>query len=458
MVSRHFFLMKYLLYHIYRLMYAFRKWRLRRFTQVGRAALAGLVLSAVVGLDTKQTMAYQAFTLLLALILIDMVSSLFFRCRYRANRILPRFGSAGDPLEYRVVIHNRTGRTQHGLWLFEGFAESCPDYHEFVATVEPNEKKRNRFDRAFGYYRWLWLISRKRQATAQAMQLPSLAPHSETQVVFEIIPSHRGVMRLTGLTIARPGPFGLFYARKTFSVSQSAVILPKRYDLPPIGLAGSRRYQSGGVALASSVGDSEEFVSLRDYRPGDPLRKIHWKSWAKAGKPVVKEYQDEFFLRHALILDTFQAAGYSDTLEEAVSIAASLACQIQTQESLLDLMFVGTDAYCFTAGRGLAGTDKILEILAGVIPCRDKSFGYLTPVVVGRAAQLSSCICIMLAWDEERKKLIEHLRGLDVPTLVMVVADAEDGHSELDPGPMVDKPQNFQLLTLGNIQQGLMNL
>ena len=60
--------------------------------------------------------------------------------------------------------------------------------------------------------------------------------------------------------------------------------------------------------------------------------------------------------------------------------------------------------------------------------------------------------------DEERKKLIEHLRGLDVPTLVMVVADAEDGHSELDPGPMVDKPQNFQLLTLGNIQQGLMNL
>jgi hypothetical protein len=44
-----------------------------------------------------------------------------------------------------------------------------------------------------------------------------------------------------------------------------------------------------------------------------------------------------------------------------VSIAASLACQIQTQKFLLDSMFVGTEAYCFAAGRGLAGTDKLLE-------------------------------------------------------------------------------------------------
>ena len=450
--------MKYILFHTYRLAYAFRKWRLRRFTRFGQAALAGLVLSAMVGLDTKQTTAYQVFTLLLAIVVIDMVSSLFFRIRFSAVRILPRFGSAGDPMAYRVVIHNQTARTQHGLWLFENVEESSPDYHEFLATPEPNEKKRNRIDRAFKYYRWLWLISRKRQASAKGLQLPSLAPDSQTQVAFEITPSRRGVIRLTGLAVARPGPLGLFYARRTLSVPQSAVILPKRYDLPPIGLAGSRRYQSGGVALASCVGDSEEFVSLRDYRPGDPFRKIHWKSWAKAGKPVVKEYQDEFFLRHALILDTFQEAAYSDNLEAAVSIAASLACQIQTQESLLDLMFVGTQAYCFTAGRGLAGTDKILEILAGVIPCRDKSFDYLTPVVASRAAQLSSCICIMLAWDEERKKIIEHLRGLDIPTLVMVIADTEDARSDLDPGPMADEPQNFHRLTLDNIQEGLMSI
>ena len=38
---------------------------------------------------------------------------------------------------------------------------------------------------------------------------------------------------------------------------------------------------------------------------GDPLRKIHWRSWARRGKPVVKEYQEEYFSRIALVLDTF---------------------------------------------------------------------------------------------------------------------------------------------------------
>ncbi|MGD9114967.1 MAG: transglutaminase-like domain-containing protein, partial [Desulfobacterales bacterium] len=141
------------------------------------------------------------------------------------SRILPRFGSAGDPMQYRVVIQNQTGKTQHGLWLFENFEESCPGYHEFLATSEPNETERNRFDRAFRYYRWLWLISRKQQADARPKQLPSLAPHSQTQVAFEIKPLRRGIIRLTGLTVARPGPLGLFYARQTVSFPQSTVIL-----------------------------------------------------------------------------------------------------------------------------------------------------------------------------------------------------------------------------------------
>ena len=65
------------------------------------------------------------------------------------------------------------------------------------------------------------------------------------------------------------------------------------------------RYQEGGVALAANIGRSEEFVSLREYRHGDPVRHIHWRSWAKTGKPIVKEFEDEFFVRHALVLDTF---------------------------------------------------------------------------------------------------------------------------------------------------------
>ena len=210
--------------------------------------------------------------------------------------------------------------------------------------------------------------------------------------------------------------------------------------------------------MASSVGDSEDFVSLREYRPGDPLRKIHWKSWAKTGKPVVKEYQDEFFVRHALILDTFQKTAHSEILEEAVSIAASFACEVQTQESLLDLMFVGTEAYCFTSGRGLAHTDKMLEILAAVIACQDKSFDYLTPVVISRASMLSGCICIFLCWDEERRKLVNYLKALGLPILVLIIATGEGNDDHPDPELMKDKVENFHLLKLGKIQEGLMNI
>ena len=112
----------------------------------------------------------------------------------------------------------------------------------------------------------------------------------------------------------------------------------------------------------------------------------------------------------------------------------------------------------YAAARRRAVLKPVLEILAGVVPCRDKSFDYLTPVVVDKASQLSSCICIFLAWDEERIKLVNHLRGLGIPTLVVVVSDDEDAVNDLDPGPMRDAPQNFHLLKSGRIQQGLMNL
>jgi hypothetical protein len=418
--------MKRFLYHIFRLTFNAKQWVLKRFTTSGRVVLLCLAASAVVGLDTKQTMAYQAFTFLSAIVAVAMVSSLFFRCRLSATRILPRFGTAGAKLVYRVVIENPTGKTQKGLKIFENFENPCPSFKEFAETPEPVEKKRNLFDRVFGYYRWLWLISNKQQAVAPSVAMPPLQPASKTEVTIEIIPLRRGVVKLTGLTIARPDPFGFFNACMTVWLPQSLLVLPKRFDLPPIGLSGNRRYQSGGVALASTVGDSEEFVSMRDYRPGDPPRKIHWKSWAKTGKPIVKEYQDEFF--------------------------------VQTQESLLDLMFVGLEAYCFTSGRGLAHTDKMLEILAAVVGCRDKSFDYLTPVVMSRASMLSGCICVFLRWDEERRKLIGYLKALGIPVLVLVIADGGARSDDYATEPLLDKPEDFHLLTSGNIQEGLMNL
>src|SRR5213075_2167749 len=153
-----------------------------------------------------------------------------------------------------------------------------------------------------------------------------------------------------------------------------------------------------------------------------PLRHIHWKSVSKTGRLIVKEFQDEFFVRHALILDTFAVNPRLDVFEEAVSIAASFACTVRTQESLLDLMFVGPQAFCFTIGRGVGHTEQMLEILASVQPCQEKPFAALKQLVIEHADAVSGCICVFLKWDEERQNFVEHLKILGVPVLVLVVS------------------------------------
>jgi len=217
------------------------------------------------------------------------------------------------------------------------------------------------------------------------------------------------------------------------------------------------KYQQGGVAQASHVGQSEEFVALRDYRHGDPVRHIHWRSWARAGKPVVKEFEDEFFVRHALVLDTFTEEPYSDIFEEAVSVAASFACTIQTQESLLDLLFVGPQSYCFTAGRGLAHADQMLEILASVQACDNHNFTILENLVLEHISSVSGCICVLLAWDEPRREFVKKLQILGLPLLVLVIANPGQT-ARLEPGPMAKDPERFRVLELGRIEQGLAQL
>lgn len=446
---------KRLFFYFYRRIYLIKRWAGRRFTAGGKFVLFCMAGTALVGIDTKQTLAYQIFTLLSAILATSMISGFFFRIRISAARILPRFGTVGEPVEYRIEITNKSGKVQNGLRIFENFTDACPSTEEYIAAREPNEERRNFIDRVFGYYRFLWLVSRKKQAETIPGPLVSIPAGGKIDLTLKLLPTRRGPLKMTAVVIARPDPFGLFNACVTHPLQDTMLIIPRRYTLPDLKLAGTRKYQAGGVALASSVGDSEEFKSLRDYRPGDPLRKIHWKSWAKTGQPVVKEYQDEFFVRHALILDTFWKTEHDDLFEEAVSIASSFAFSIQSQDAILDLMFVGTEAYCFSSGRGLLHIDQILRIMASVIPCKDQPFSNLTSAVLNRAHLLSGCICILLSWDENRKDLIHRLKSIGVPVLVLVLDRDIESPAGFEPDGMALDPENFHTLTMGRIQEGL---
>lgn len=439
-------------YRIFRLASRLNLWFRERLTKGGALVLTGLIISAGLGVDTIKNMVYQAFSLLAALFLLALLWSLFFRAEFRARRKLPRFGTVGEPLDYKVYFENLTGKVQRGLFLTERPAAEPPSFADYARLDSEGRPLRLLKDGPFNYRRWGRLKRKAAKARPVRIPLPDLPPQGGLEAPMTLTPTHRGVLRLESLTTARPDPFGLVNSIKRVRLADSLIVLPRRYVPPPLNLPGNRHYQPGGVALASSVGDSEEFVSLRDYRPGDPLRRIHWKSWAKTEKPVVKEYQDEFFIRHALILDTFIGDRSEDLFEEAVSVAASFACSIITQDSLLDLVFVGDRAYCFTSGRGLAHTDRMMEILASARVCRGKSFRELQPVVLKRASLLSACICVFLGWDEDRKQLADSLVRLRLPLQVLVIADPAEG-AEREDWP--DLGPHVHVLETGRIQEGL---
>jgi uncharacterized protein (DUF58 family) len=172
---------------------------------------------------------------------------------------------------------------------------------------------------------------------------------------------------------------------------------------------------------------------------------------------VVREFADEFFVRHALVLDTFTDHPQHEAFEEAVSVAASFACTALTQESLLDLLFVGPEAYCFTAGRGLAHLEQILEVLASVRACRDRGFSALETLVWDHVGRVSGCICVLLAWDEARRGLVRKLRQAGVPLRVAVVVE-RGARGALMAEVKAEETAWVQVLEVGAIAEGLAQL
>jgi uncharacterized protein (DUF58 family) len=434
-----------ILYRLYRL-FSWLRYRVpRRLTRPGLMVLGALIVAAIMGPDTDNNVAFQGFALLLFLLMMGACFSLFFKARFSATRLLPRFGTVGSPLRYSLRVRNLSSKTQSDLVLLENLADPRPSFEEWLAVQLADERHFRSF--RFGQRR---RMNPFKPATVKESAMPPARPGQEVEVQNELTPLRRGVLRFAGVALARPDPLGLFRAFCRVPLPQTVLVLPKRYPLPPIPLPGAMKYQQGGVALAANVGQSEEFVALRDYRHGDPLRHIHWRSWARAGKPVVKEFEDEFFVRHALVLDTFTDQPHTDLFEEAVSVAASFACTLQTQESLLDLLFVGPQSYCFTAGRGLAHADQMLEILASVRPCRNQPFRALEHLVLNHISVVSGCICVLLAWDDERRGFVEKLKALGVPVLVLVIVEPGRRKS-LEPGT-----EWFRVLECGRIEEGLM--
>lgn len=447
----------YFLFRNYRLSAAI-KYRVRRkFTPAGGLAIAAMVLTGGVGVDTSQAIAYQAFVLLWCLVVVAVIWSFFPAPTLHGQRVLPRVGTVGQPLHYRLSVTNRRRKTQNSVTVTEDLGDPRPTFAEFANMPEPGERRRNPFDRFFRFYRWMWISALKQMAATIPVRLPALSPQRPVDVPMRLTPKRRGTLHLEGLIFSVTDPFGLSRRFSRFAAPQKILILPKRYILPNIVFGGATQYQPGGVSLASSLGESEEFMSVREYRRGDPLRHIHWKSTSKTGKLIVKEFQAEFFVRHALVLDTFlDKTNNSALFEEAVSIAASFALTLNTQDSLLDLLFVGPEAFSVSTGHGVAQVEHMLEILAAVQPCTTRPFADLEDAVLRQIAMVSGCVSIFLKWDQQRQDLVEQIGTLVIPQIVIILK--RPGQTDPEIKLKYDRFVRFFFVDSAKVQESLNKL
>jgi uncharacterized protein (DUF58 family) len=429
-------ILRKLLFANFKLIYKFSQSIRQRFTPAGLLILLIMPAAGIFGFDTRSTLSFQIFSIALILLLTSISLSYLFREKFSVRRSLPDHGTVDTPLTYFCHIENRNKKPSKGLILIDNLNAIIPTFKEFKTIQDPLDKKRNRVDRFIGYPRLLNAIQNNRGGSIKPVSVDYIAEKSISKEAIRLTPSRRGYLYFKNTKLAKADPLGLFRAQKTYKNNDKLLIYPKLYKTPLLNMQGKRTYQHGGINNASSTGDSQEFVSLRDYRPGDPIRSIHWKSYAKTNKPIVKEYNDEFFIRYGLVLDSYLNKAQKDIFEDAVSIAASFMVSQKEQDSLLDLIFIGNNTYRFTSGRGLGGTESILEVLACINPVYESNIKKMESTLIDYSYECSGLICILLDLDEERKQFINTLSTLNIPVKILLISDSDK--LDIDTTPPID--------------------
>ncbi|MFN2352989.1 MAG: DUF58 domain-containing protein [Desulfopila sp.] len=433
-----------------------KRWFAGRFTPLGKVFVLICCLAAVFGINVQQTMIFQIFAIAAVLLGVSFVLSLRFRVPVRMHRHLPGTCVAGSTLYYRVECCNDSEKTIRGLSYAESVPMTLPSHQTFVAARAEDGRGRNFFDRRMGYHSWLRLLQKTEPVQTPECVLPDIGSGKSQTVEVRLRPRQRGSIHFDGYRVIRRDPLGLCKRQIHQADGANLLVLPRLYQVPNIVLHGGRKYHRGGISGARNQGDSTEFLSLREYVHGDPIKHIDWKSTARTDRAIVKQYRDEYFCRYALVLDSFTTAHYSTAFEEAVSVSASILLAQDSVDAILDLLFVGDTCITCSAGSGVGGYRRMLEMLASVTTCRERSFAELAGLVKSHAALLSGVVLVLIDLDDGRLALINFLAARNIPVKIVVLVERrEDVQSKVK---ALAPESSFTIIEIDHVEEQLARL
>ncbi len=233
----------------------------------------------------------------------------------------------------------------------------------------------------------------------------ALRPSQSLVISYEVQPA-RGVHRLPGVTVEVRDPLGLAPWRLELPCPSEIWVLPRYEDLSRLELPARRTLAMPGTVRAHRGGIGLEFHGVREYRPGEEIRRLAWKAMARRDEPVVVEFEEERVAEVAVVLDVRARAyrGFAKELfDHAVRAAAALAQFYLRQGHRVALLKYGAYLDWVFPGYGRRHGERILRELAKAELGESEIFGELDhlPTRLLPAGSLLLFVSPLIPGDEE---------------------------------------------------------
>lgn len=166
-------------------------------------------------------------------------------------------------------------------------------------------------------------------------QVPRLAPNAAHEELFAIPTSARGVLAVGPVSVLRGDPLGLFERTHDRRQAVDLYVHPRTTSLEGLSLGHLRDLE--GLPSQHLARDDVSFHALREYQPGDDLRHVHWKSTARVGSVMVRQYEETRRSHFVVGLSTHpEEYRTPDEFELAISVAGSIGLRALRDSRTLD--------------------------------------------------------------------------------------------------------------------------
>ncbi|HEY7835354.1 MAG TPA: DUF58 domain-containing protein [Ktedonobacterales bacterium] len=251
----------------------------------------------------------------------------------------------------------------------------------------------------------------------------SLGAHKRITWRARTLCRQRGRYQLGPVTATTGDPLGLFQQTLPLAPAYPLLVLPNVIPLDTFGLypgamPGRGRGSQRSLQTATNV------VTVRTYVPGDPLTHIHWRSTARMGQFMVKEFDLDPTVDVTLLLDLDPRAqagqGEESTEEYGVTITASIAAYLLRQKQLaVGLVVSGMPDGRLQLDRGERQLDRVLELLAVAHPREETPVSEALALEAVHLARSSVLVLVTASTDLVWPEGVHHLLQRGVRPLVI---------------------------------------